>query len=138
MNLLKDALGPIMDGILRFIPDRNERAKAKEQFEGQMLTAMTSLVQGQLAINMKEAEHGSVFVAGWRPFIGWVCGFGIAWQFVFQPMGTWVALVAGANLPPLPVLDLGPLMSLILGMLGLGGLRTYEKRLGIARTGTKP
>jgi hypothetical protein len=126
-----------MDGVLRFIPDKNERARAKEQMEGQMLSAMTSLVQGQLQINMKEAEHKSVFVAGARPFLMWVCGFGYAWQFVLQPLGTWAVLVAGVDLPELPTLDLGPLSTLTLGMLGLGGLRTYEKRLGIANQGIK-
>ena len=137
-SLLKSALGPILDGVLRLIPDKGARAEAKEQFELQMLAAMTGLVQGQLAINQKEAEHGSIFVAGWRPFIGWVCGFGVAWQFVLSPIGTWIVVISGVDIPPIPVLDTGPLMTLMLGMLGLGGLRTYEKRLGVARTGVKP
>jgi hypothetical protein len=136
-DLIKGALGPIMDGVLRFIPDKNERARAKEQMEGQMLAAMTSLVQGQLQINMKEAEHKSVFVAGARPFLLWVCGFAYAWTFILQPLGTWVVLVAGIEVADLPTLDLGPLSTLTLGMLGLGGLRTYEKRLGVANQGIK-
>lgn len=142
-ELLKGVLGPIVDGFLKFIPDKNAREAAKEELEDKMLTAMTSLVHGQLAINQKEAEHGSIFVAGWRPFIGWTCGFGIAWQFVVQPLLTWILTVImlfaapDVELPPLPILNTGPLMTLIGGMLGLGGLRTYEKRLGIARTGIK-
>lgn len=136
-NLLSKALGPIMDGILRFIPDKGERARAKEQFEGQVLNAMTSLVEGQLEINKVQAKHSSVFVAGARPFIMWVCGFALAWQFILQPMFTWGVLVAGVELPELPVLDIAPLMTLLLGMLGLGGLRTYEKRLGVERNSIK-
>ncbi len=136
-GLIKGALGPILDGILRFIPDKGKRAEAKEAFEMQMLAAMTGLVEGQLRINMKEAEHGSIFVAGWRPAIGWICGIALAWSFVLQPMATWTILVAGVELPELPVIELGPLLSILLGMLGLGGLRTYEKRLGVARTGVK-
>ena len=134
-DLIKGALGPIMDGVLRFIPDVNARAQAKEQFEGQMLVAMTTLVQGQLEVNKEQAKHSSVFVAGARPFIMWVCGAALLWQFLMEPMATW-ALVAFAQpdeLPPVPTLDIGPLMTLLLGMLGLGGLRTYEKRLGVER-----
>lgn len=137
LSLLKGALGPILDGVLRLIPDKGARAEAKEKFEGQILNAMTSLVEGQLRINEKEAQHGSVFVAGARPFLLWVCGFAFLWQFVLQPLGTWVVIVAGVEVEPLPMLDFGPLMTLTLGMLGLGGLRTYEKRIGVARTDIK-
>jgi hypothetical protein len=138
-NLLKAALGPIMDGVLRLIPDKGARAEAKERMESQMLTAMTALVQGQLAVNAKEAEHASLFVAGWRPAIGWVCGAGLAWNFIIQPLISWVAfLVPGApDLSGAPQLEIGELMTILMGMLGLGGLRTYEKRLGVARTGVK-
>ncbi len=136
-DLLKGVLGPIVDGFLKFIPDKNKRAEAKEQMESQMLLAMTSLVQGQLAINAKEAEHASIFVAGWRPWIGWVCGVGIAWSFVIAPLLSWALFMFGVKVEGMPELDIEPLMTLVLGMLGLGGLRTYEKRLGVARTDVK-
>ena len=136
-NAIAGVLGPIVDGFLKFIPDKNEARRAKEQLESQMLVAMTSLVQGQLAINQKEAEHGSIFVAGWRPGIGWICGFALAWSFVLEPMATWGILVAGVDLPVLPRIELGPLLSILMGMLGLAGVRTYEKRLGVARTELK-
>jgi len=133
-DLIKGALGPIMDGVLRFIPDKNERARAKEQFEGQMLNAMTGLVQGQLDINKEQAKHSSIFVAGARPFIMWVCGSALLWQFLLEPMATWGLLAFSVrDIPPFPKLDIAPLMTLLLGMLGLGGLRTYEKRLGVER-----
>lgn len=135
-DLVKGALGPIMDGVLRFIPDKNERAKAKEQFETQMLAAMTGLVQGQLQINMKEAQHGSIFVAGWRPAIGWICGIALGWNYILQPIVLWVAFLSGVEgLDKAPKLDTAELTTILLGMLGLGGLRTYEKRLGVARAG---
>ena len=139
-GLLKAALGPILDGVLRLIPDKNERARAKEMFEGQMLTAMTSLVQGQLEINKQEASHASIFVAGWRPAIGWICGVALGWNFVVQPLllwGAWVFPEVAPDISTAPKLDTDELMTVLLGMLGLGGLRTYEKRLGVARTGIK-
>ena len=133
-NLIKAALGPILEGVLRFIPDKNKRAEAKELFEGQILTALVSLVQGQLEINKQEAQHGSIFVAGWRPAIGWICGAGIGWNFVVKPIIVWVGFLAGVDMALAPELDTSELMTLLLGMLGLGGLRTYEKRIGVART----
>lgn len=133
-DLLKTVTGPILQGILRFIPDKNKRAEAEEMFNSQMLTALTGLIQGQLEINKQEAQHGSIFVAGWRPAIGWICGAGIGWNFVIKPIVVWAAFLFGADLSAAPELDTSELMTLLLGMLGLGGLRTYEKRLGVART----
>ena len=139
-GLLKTVTGPILEGVLRFIPDKNKREEAKELFEGQMLTALTGLVQGQLEINKKEAEHTSIFVAGWRPFIGWVCGIALVWNFIIQPLLLWIAWMIpelGIDMSTAPKLDSGELMTVLLGMLGLGGLRTYEKRLGVDRNTLK-
>ena len=136
-DMVKGVLGPIMDGVLRFIPDKNERERAKEQFESQMLVAMTGLVQGQLEINKVQAQHSSVFVAGARPAIMWICGAGIGWNFVVKPIVMWVAFIFGADLTDAPELDTSELTTILLGMLGLGGLRTYEKRLGVARESIK-
>lgn len=136
-DMVKGVLGPIMDGVLRFIPDKNAREQAREQFESQMLVAMTGLVQGQLEINKVQAQHGSVFVAGARPAIMWICGAGIAWNFVVKPILMWGAFVVGIDLTEAPELDTSELTTILLGMLGLGGLRTYEKRLGVARNTLK-
>ena len=136
-NLIQGALGPILDGVLKLIPDKNERARAKERFEAEMLTAMTGLVQGQLEINKVEAQHGSIFVAGWRPAIGWICGSALGWNFIVQPIITWAAFISGVDMADAPRLDTGELTTILLGMLGLGGLRTYEKRLGVARPSLK-
>ena len=135
-DLIKAALAPIFEGVLRFIPDKNKRAEAKEVMEGQILNALTGLVQGQLEINKQEAAHPSIFVAGWRPFIGWVCGVALVWNFIIQPLLLWVAWMMPElviDMSTAPKLDSGELMTVLLGMLGLGGLRTYEKRLGVNR-----
>lgn len=135
-GLLKAVTGPILEGVLRFIPDKNKRAEAKEMFDNSMLTALTGLVEGQLEINKQEAKHPSIFVAGWRPFIGWVCGMALVWNFIVQPLLLWLAWMIpdlGIDMSTAPKLDTGELMTVLLGMLGLGGLRTYEKRLGTAR-----
>lgn len=139
-DFIKSALAPIFEGVLRFIPDKNERARAQEMMEGQILNALTGLVQGQLEINKQEASHPSIFVAGWRPFIGWVCGIALVWNFIIQPLLLWVAWMMpdlGIDMSTAPKLDSGELMTVLLGMLGLGGLRTYEKRLGVNRDNMK-
>jgi hypothetical protein len=132
-SVIKGAIGPIIDAFIKRIPDPNERVRAKEEMETRMLDAMTSLVQGQLEINKAEAQHGSIFVAGWRPGIGWICGIALGWNFIVQPIITWAAFATGYDLAGAPTLDTGELTTILLGMLGLGGLRTYEKRLGVAR-----
>ncbi|MEM9388805.1 MAG: 3TM-type holin [Pseudomonadota bacterium] len=137
INLIRSAIGPIIKPLIDRIPDPNERARAAEDIEKSMLAAITSLVQGQLAINAKEAEHGSWFVAGWRPAVGWTCCGGLAWNFVVAPIAQWAAFLFGVDLSSAPQLDISELITILLGMLGLGGLRTYEKRMGVARTGVK-
>ncbi len=134
MELIRQAMGPVLDGILRFIPDKNKRAEAQEQFEQQMLAALTGLVQGQLEINKQEAKHQSIFVAGWRPGVGWICASALGWNYILQPIISWIAVANGFDLAAAPQLDTAELTTILLGMLGLGGLRTYEKRLGVARS----
>jgi hypothetical protein len=85
------------------------------------------LSKGQLEINKAEAQHRNIFVAGWRPFIGWTCGVALAWHFVISPFVIFGASMAGFELPDLPEFDMGSLMTVLMGMLGLGGLRTFEK-----------
>lgn len=130
-DLIKGIISPIIRPLVDRIPDPNERARAAEQAEAQIVGAMTSLVQGQLEINKTEAKHGNVFVAGWRPFIGWICGLGLAWNFVIAPLVSWGAFLAGVDIGNAPSLDIGELITLLFGMLGLGGMRSYEKRLRV-------
>jgi len=77
-------------------------------------------------INLVEAKHPNIFVSGWRPSIGWTCSAAILYNFVLCPILTWIFAIYGITTPP-PVLDTGSLMTLVLSLLGLGGMRTYEK-----------
>jgi hypothetical protein len=132
--IFRPLLGSLLEKLVDRIPDPNERARAKEEFELKILAAVEAADQSQAEINKIEAGSQSLFVAGWRPFIGWVCGFGIAWSFVVEPLLTWIAVTwQVTELESLPALDTGPLMSLVLAMLGIGGLRTMEKIKGVAR-----
>ena len=108
------------------------------------MNAKVALLTGQMGINAKEAEHKSVFVAGWRPFIGWVGGFALAYQFIGYPLLLWAWTIADPHtaitiafpqsepiLPP-PVLDGTELYTIILGMLGIGAMRSFDKVKGTA------
>ena len=95
------------------------------------LDADLKLAQGQIAVNQVEAAAPSVFVAGWRPFIGWVCGMALAYKFVLAPMAAFV-LAAYGHPVVLQVLDFSEMSTVLLGMLGIGGLRTIEKIKGVA------
>jgi len=131
-SLLSPLLGPIVDRVLALIPDGNARAQAKEDLERSILDAANAAATAQTRINEIEAAHTSIFVAGWRPFIGWTCGAGIAWSFLVQPVAAWAVAIWAPHVV-LPVLDTGPLFTLVMAMLGASGLRTYEKLKGVAR-----
>ena len=91
------------------------------------------LAKGQLEINKAEAQHRSIFVAGWRPFLGWCLSFAMAWHFVLAPMTLFICSAFEIYVPDLPVFDMDSLMTVLLGMLGLGGLRTVEKVKGLTK-----
>jgi hypothetical protein len=88
---------------------------------------------GQIEVNKAEAQHRSIFVAGWRPFLGWGLAFAMIWHFVLAPMVVFGFAYAGMETPDLPTFDMDSLMTVLLGMLGLGGLRTVEKVKGLTK-----
>lgn len=103
-----------------FFPDKTEAEKAQ-------LAASLALIQSQTDTNKEEAKSSSLFVAGWRPAIGWVCGASLAYTFICYPLLLWASAAWFPELKPPALVNDGMLFELLLGMLGLGGLRTYEK-----------
>ena len=91
---LVPALTEVLD---RVIPDQAAAAKAKLEMEAKLLEAATAQASQQAEINKLEAQHSSIFVAGWRPYIGWVCGMAIAWAFLVAPMLSWLLPVLGVG-----------------------------------------
>lgn len=110
-----------------------ELLKMQQSGELAELTASVELAKGQLAVNRAEAQSSSVFVSGWRPAVGWVCVLGLLYTFLIRPMLAWSSGFADTPVPVPPPLDMADLLTLLLGMLGLGGLRTAEKIKGVAR-----
>ncbi|MES2323295.1 MAG: 3TM-type holin [Pseudomonadota bacterium] len=128
-------IGTLVD---KLFPDPQAAAAAKVQVmemaqrgELAQLDAELKLATGQLEVNKAEAASTSLFVSGWRPFIGWTCGAAFAYKFVLAPAGAF-AMAAAGHAINLPVLDFTEMSTILLGMLGLGGLRTIEKVKGVS------
>ncbi len=110
----------------RLWPDPVQRDAAKLKLLELQQSGELQKISGQLAVNLAEAKNANWIVAGWRPYIGWICGTGLAIQFVAAPLADWATALFHHPVA-VPPLDLGTLMTLLLGMLGLGGMRTAEK-----------
>lgn len=127
-------LGTVLDKVF---PDPQAAAEAKvkvmemaQKGELAALDADLKIALGQIEVNKVEAQSPSLFKSGWRPAVGWTCVFGLVYSFILQPLLVWVSSIVGIPVPPM--LDTGPLMTLLFGLLGLGGFRTYEKIKGVA------
>ena len=115
----------------RFVPDPQAKAAAEMEMLRMAADGELKQVIAQLEINAREASHPSIFVAGWRPFFGWAGGFGFIYATIAQPALAWLAAIKGWPAPPALNLDL--LWVVVTGMLGIGGLRTFEKSKGVAK-----
>ena len=121
--------GKVLD---KFVEDKDLKTKLSHELKSQIV----SLDLAQAQTNLEQAKHPSIFVAGARPAIMWICAFGLGWQFVFQPVAVWGIAVSGIDVV-LPLIETEGLMSLTLALLGLGGMRSFEKSKGIQRNNMK-
>lgn len=115
----------------RFIPDPEAKRAAEAEFLKMAMDGELKQTIAQLEINAREAQHPSVFVAGWRPAFGWCGAAGFLYATIGQPVLAWGAAIKGWPAPPALNLDL--LWVVVTGMLGIGGLRTFEKTKGVAK-----
>ncbi|HWY55750.1 MAG TPA: 3TM-type holin [Terriglobales bacterium] len=128
LGLLSNPITALID---RLVPDKAANDAARATLAQMTLTGEVQNIAGQIQVNLAEAQNRSLFVSGWRPFVGWVCGFGLAFQFVFGPLFTWLSALL-RHPTPFPQLDMGTLLTCLGGMLGLGISRTVEKITGTA------
>ena len=126
--MIDKLIGPITGIVAKFVGDKDLKMKLQHELE----TALHSANLAQLEVNKAEAAHKSVFVAGWRPFVGWVCGVALAYHFILAPLLQFGFALAGMD-QELPEFDFSQLSTVLMGMLGLGGLRTFEKMKGVSR-----
>jgi hypothetical protein len=131
--MLQALIGPVTGLLDKFIEDKDQKAKLAHDLATMAERHAQELAKGQLEINKAEASHRSIFVAGWRPFVGWTCGVALAYHFIVAPLVLFAAAFAGVEIPTLPEFDMGSLLTVLMGMLGLGGLRTFEKFKGVSK-----
>jgi hypothetical protein len=120
------------EGVANIIDKFVETDEEKKAAEIILMKTQQEPDKWQALTNQIEATHRSMFVAGWRPFIGWICGIGIGCHFVFFPIIHWGAALAGRTLD-MPELAFGELMTLVISLLGLGATRTYEKKNNLTK-----
>ena len=126
--MLKDLINPVSKILDKFIVDKDLKVKLEHEIKTEIQRANLA----QIDVNKAEAQHRSIFVAGWRPFIGWICAVAMGYHFVLQPIIVFVLSANGVNYD-LPEFDMGSLMTIVMGILGLGGMRSWEKAKGITK-----
>jgi hypothetical protein len=130
INLLGSLVQPVTGLLDKFIEDKDQKNQLAHEISTMAERHAQELAKGQLEINKAEAQSRNVFIAGWRPFIGWTCGVAMAYNYVIHPI-LMFTLAQFNYLVAIPALDLSEMMPVLMGMLGLGGLRSFEKYKGI-------
>ena len=125
---IDDAIGAALKVLDKFVPD----PAAKQQAEADLRSSLQQWDQAQTEVNKVEASSSSLFVSGWRPFIGWTCGTAFAYHYVLQPFLLFMFALFDKAIV-LPVFSMESLLTVLLGLLGLGGMRTYEKFKGVSK-----
>ena len=125
--MLELLINPISSLLDKFIPDADEKAKLAHEIATMAEKQAHESAMAQVKVNEKEAQHRSIFIAGWRPFVGWTCGIALFYHFIVQPV-----LVFFMD-KPAPSFDMSTLSTILMGMLGLGGLRTFEKYKSVTK-----
>ena len=120
--MIDKLIEPVSDILDKFVVDKDLKTKLSHELEKEII----SLNRAQLEVNKVEAAHNNVFVSGWRPFIGWACGVSLAYHFIIEPIIQYTLIVNNIDYNT-PEFDFSQLSTIVMAMLGMSGLRTYEK-----------
>ena len=133
MSLLTTLIEPATKLLDKVIEDKDQKAKLAHELATMADKLAHEQNLAQMAINKEEAASGSIFKGGWRPCIGWICGIAFGYHFVLQPVIIFIVALVGIEIPDLPKFEMNTLLTVLAGMLGIGGLRTYEKQKGLTK-----
>ena len=131
--MLQALIGPVTGLLDKFIEDKDQKAKLAHEIATMSEKHAQEALLGQLEINKAEAASGSLFKGGWRPAVGWTCAIAFLYHFILKDLIIFGCAIGGVDLPELPEFDMGTLLTVLGGMLGIGGLRTYEKQKGLTK-----
>ena len=131
--ILSSLVGPVTGLLDKFIEDKDQKNALAHEIATMSEKHAQELALAQIKVNAAEAASGSLFKGGWRPCIGWICGIAFGYHFVLQPVIIFIVILIGMDIPELPSFDMGTLLTVLGGMLGIGGLRTYEKQKGLTK-----
>lgn len=120
--MIDKLIQPFGDILDKFVADKDLKIKLSHELEKEII----SLNKAQLEVNKVEAKHNNIFVSGWRPFIGWCCGLSLTYHFILEPIIQYILIVNGMQFDT-PEFDFSQLSTIVMAMLGMSGLRTYEK-----------
>jgi hypothetical protein len=123
-------IGPVTGLLDKFIEDKDQKARLAHDLATMADQHAQELAKGQLAINLSESKHQSLFISGWRPALGWVAVMGMAGNYITIPFTNFVLALLKIDIT-IPLISLETMMPIVMGMLGLGGLRTFEKHKGV-------
>ena len=130
--MIQALIGPVSGLLDKFIEDKDQKARLAHEVATMAENHAQELAKGQLEVNKVEAAHKSLFVSGWRPFIGWTCGLGMFGNFITIPFSNFVLALLSIDIV-IPLVPLETMMPVLMGMLGLGAMRTYEKKNAVHR-----
>ena len=120
--MIEKLIKPVGDILDKFVADKDLKLKLSHELEKEIV----SLNRAQIELNKVEAAHENVFVSGWRPFIGWACGIALVYHFLLEPIIQYILILSGADFKT-PEFDFSQLSTIVMAMLGMSSLRTYEK-----------
>ena len=130
--MIEKLIGPVSGLLDKFIEDKDQKARLAHEISTMAERHALELSKAQLDVNRIEAGHHSLFVSGWRPAVGWVCVLGMAGNFMVIPFANFVLALLEIDVK-VPLIDTATMMPVLMGMLGLGAMRTYEKKSGVER-----
>ena len=126
MSLVAQLVGPVTGLLDKFIEDKDQKAMLAHKIATMSEEHHQDLMKAQIEVNKVEAASSNLFVAGWRPFIGWTCGLGMFGNFITIPFSNFVLALVGMDIV-IPLVPLETMMPVLMGMLGLGAMRSFEK-----------